>query len=113
MKNVLTLILIGIFYTSSNAQAIANDKIMHFLAGASITSVTYIGLERFELKHNERIVISVVTGIVAGILKETVDSRRGVFDTKDLLATTMGSISIIIPIKIGRKKKRNYENLAH
>jgi len=105
MKKAFTALalLIGMV---TYGQTIAPDKVTHFFAGGLITSTTYIGLNRFEIKESNRILISVGTGIVAGIAKEAYDKGRGgKFDGKDILATALGSISITIPIIIGRKKR--------
>ena len=104
MKKVLTAValLIGMV---GMTQTTPSDKVTHFAAGGFITSTTYIGLNRFELKESNRVLISIGTGIVAGIAKEAYDKGRGgKFDGKDILATALGSVSITIPIIIGRKK---------
>jgi hypothetical protein len=104
MKKVLTTValLIGMV---GMTQTIPSDKVTHFAAGGFITSTTYIGLNLFELKESNRVLISIGTGIVAGIAKEAYDKGRGgKFDGKDILATALGSVSITIPIIIGRKK---------
>lgn len=104
MNKILFLILLTIFTLPTVAQNIELDKKAHFLAGSSISMATYLMLEKSKMKKGEKIAISISVAILAGILKESHDkSKGGVFDTNDLFATTLGSVSIIIPIRLGRK----------
>ena len=71
MKNVLTTValLIGM---AGMTQTIPSDKVTHFAAGGFITSTTYIGLNRFELKESNRDII------FTGDLKDELMSEMGV-----------------------------------
>lgn len=45
-------------------------------------------------KHDCAIFVGILTGMVAGIVKETIDKARGgVFDTWDLLADFLGTFT--------------------
>jgi len=96
----------------SNAQLLSeDDKQRHFVAGAAIGGISYgIILQETENKHLA-FWGSIATSFVAGYLKETRDKRQGAkFDDRDLLATTLGGLSIGVTFDIftrnGRKKGR-------
>ena len=99
---ILSAIFLLPFTTLCQQPKIPYDKQLHFLAGGMITSSTYIILNRFEMPRKQKIFLSIGAGFGAGILKEVYDvglgKDLGYFDLKDILATSLGSISIIIPI---------------
>jgi len=88
-----------------NAQ-IAEDKKKHFIAGATISGLTYSLAKEKLGDPNKALLCSIGAGILAGIAKETLDSTQpgNNFDKKDLLATTLGSISISLTINLFDKK---------
>jgi len=89
------------------SQQIQSDKISHFMAGGVITSSTYISLNRYNISVPKKIGISIGMGLLAGVGKEVWDKQRGgKFDGKDILATSLGSISVTIPIGIGNLKPK-------
>lgn len=88
---------------------IQEDKKKHFIAGSTISGLTYM-LTKKKLKDpNKALLCSIGAGILAGVAKETLDSRQpgNVFDAKDLLATSLGSISISLTINLFDKKIKN------
>ena len=111
MKYILTLLL-ALSLIPSNAQLLTeSDKKMHFGAGVIFGGLSY-GLI-FEETEDKQLALlgSVATAFVAGYIKETYDKRRGgPFDNRDLLATTLGGISIGVTFDIfgreGKKRKR-------
>ena len=107
MNKILLLSVLALFTLPTFSQNIFEpDKVTHYLAGSSVSMGTYLVLDRYEIKRNKKIAISISVGILAGILKESHDkSKGGKFDTNDLLATTLGSITVIIPIRLGRANK--------
>ena len=107
MNKILLLSVLALFTLPTFSKNIFEpDKVTHYLAGSSVSMGTYLVLDRYEITRNKKIAISISVGILAGILKESHDkSKGGKFDTNDLLATTLGSITVIIPIKLGRRSK--------
>jgi uncharacterized membrane protein YjdF len=107
MNKILLLSVLALFTLPTLSQNIFEpDKVTHYLAGSSASMGTYLILDRYEIKRNKKIAISISVGILAGILKESHDkSKGGKFDKNDLLATTLGSITVIIPIRLGRANK--------
>ena len=87
---------------------IADDKILHFAAGGMSGSTGYL-IGDYYLEKPE------LTGIglafASGIFKESYDyARGGKFDTKDLLATTIGGLVIVKIISITKKSKNEKIN---
>tara|TARA_R110001606_G_scaffold87470_1_gene197418 strand:+ start:54 stop:380 length:327 start_codon:yes stop_codon:yes gene_type:complete len=107
INKILLLSVLTLFTLPILSQTIFEpDKVTHYFAGSSVSMGTYLVLDGYEIKQNKKIAISISVGILAGILKESHDkSKGGKFDTNDLLATTLGSITVIIPIKLGRRSK--------
>lgn len=111
MKKLFTLLFI-LFTLNTNAQLLTeHDKQRHFAAGAIIGGISYgIILQETEDKHLA-FWGSIATSFVAGYLKETRDKHQGAkFDDRDLLATTLGGLSIGVTFDIftrnGKKKGR-------
>ena len=78
----------------ASSQDIGKDKYYHFVAGATTAAVA-----------NEINVPKVSSAFAAGFAKESFDYiQYGVFDTKDLLATTLGGIIVNYIIKLIKKK---------
>ena len=117
--NLKTIILFISLLTSTFANSqirigsfsVEQDKAIHYLSGAVITSTVHdLVFEKTKSKH-KAVLYSLTTGIVAGALKEIIDSRQkdNRFDHRDLLATTYGSMSIAAVISLDnifKKKKR-------
>ena len=85
---------------------IAEDKKKHFLAGLTISGLTYaVAHEKFK-DPNKALLCSIGAGLLAGTVKETIDSTKpgNIFDAKDLLATTLGSVSISLTIDLFNRK---------
>ena len=85
---------------------IAEDKKMHFNAGLGIGMVGHMIFQPITKNKKKTILYSVGLSFAAGLTKELIDKRNyGVFDAKDLLATTLGGIAIQIPIAAIVKKE--------
>jgi hypothetical protein len=72
------------------------DKIKHYVAGASISAISYSFVAP-RVSHRDALLISFATGVVAGVAKELYDP---VFDKKDLAATVLGSFTFTITINL-------------
>ncbi len=111
MKYLLLLPFFLFTTLPSNAQLLTEpDKQEHFMAGAFFGTLSYaIVLNKTE-DNRKAFLASVATAVLFGTIKEAVDSRQkgNYFDTRDLLATTYGGISIGITFdliaRIGKKK---------
>ncbi len=112
MKKLLFIIPLLLCFSLSNAQLLAeNDKQKHFAAGALLGGISYgIILQETE---NKKLAFwgSIATSFVAGYIKETSDKNSGYyFDNRDLLATTLGGLSVGVTFDIftrnGKKKGR-------
>ena len=112
MKQILLLALLLLSFTPSHSQLLSeNDKQKHFFAGAVLGGIGYgIILQETE---NKKLAFwgSIATSFVAGYVKETFDKKEGIaFDNRDLLATTLGGLSVGVTFDIftrdGKKKGR-------
>ena len=84
------------------------DKIKHYVAGASISALSYSLVApraSASLSHRDALLISFATGVVAGLAKEIYDP---VFDKKDLAATVLGSVSVGIVINLKSNQSRKH-----
>ena len=108
MKKLLTTIIIILLTLNLNAQ-IQDDKINHFSVGYLIGAVsniqTYELLSMTNINPKTSKVISfgvgVGMGLLAGHLKEKYDSNHeGVYNKQDLKATTVGSLSGSLTVRL-------------
>ena len=72
------------------------DKIKHYVAGASISALSY-SLVANRASHRDALLISFASGVVAGVAKELYDP---VFDKNDLVATVLGSFTFTVTINL-------------
>ena len=87
---VLTVLFVAVLVGCASSQTITKDKYYHFTAGATTAAVA-----------NEINVPKVSSAFVAGFAKETYDYiKYGKFDTRDLIATTLGGVVIKCIIKL-------------
>ena len=84
------------------------DKQKHFAAGAIVSTLTYGVVYKKTKDKNKALVYSIASSIVVGALKELADSRipGSKFDTRDLLATSYGGISIGVTLNLFTRKKK-------
>ena len=102
MKKILVLFA-AVFVGCASSQSIGVDKYYHFAAGATTSAAA----NKLELP-------GVSSAFIAGFTKETYDYvLYGQFDTKDLIATTLGGLIVNYIIKKTnerKNKKRNRQN---
>ena len=81
---------------------------MHFVAGAVTSSFVYDYVYRKTDSKKKALVYSIASSILVGTLKEVADSSQkgNSFDTRDLLATTYGGITLSVTFNIFKKKKK-------
>ena len=82
------------------------DKQMHFTAGAIVSTVTYGVVYNKTKSRKKALLYSIISSVAVGALKELADSRKSdnKFDTRDLLATTYGGISIGVILNLVSRK---------
>jgi cellobiose-specific phosphotransferase system component IIC len=94
VKKILVLFA-AVTVGCASTQDIGKDKYYHFAAGATTAAVA-----------NEMELPRVASSFAAGFAKESYDYiRNGHFDTKDLVATTLGGIVVNYVIKLIKKKR--------
>jgi len=123
MKKVILVLALALGLASTmNVQAqtiegIGDDKIYHFAAGmlfgGGVQAVVYS-----ETGNRKKAVIyGLMSGLTIGLAKELVDEiNYNGFDSKDLLATVLGSVTIVVPFDLifkGHQKKTNWEGLRN
>lgn len=90
MKNIIDKIIGWL-------NGIGADKYKHFALGAVIASITVIALACF-LPKWAVIVGSVAVVAIAAIVKERIDEKA---DNKDILATLLGGVAVLVAYLIG------------
>ena len=100
------LLIILLFPLLSYGQ-IATDKKLHFVAGAGISFVTYATVYSITKDRQKAKIYSVLSALGAGIIKEVIDERKyNGFDSKDILATTLGGLTFTYSIDLLAKRKK-------
>ena len=100
------LLIILLFPLLSYGQ-IATDKKLHFVAGAGISLVTYATVYSITKNRQKAKIYSVASAIFVGLAKELIDENRyNGFDSVDLLATTLGGLTITYSIDLLAKRKK-------
>ena len=99
MKKILVLFA-AVFVGCASSQSIGVDKYYHFAAGATTSAAA----NKLELP-------AVSSAFIAGFTKETYDYvLYGQFDTKDLIATTLGGLIVNYIIKKTNERKNKKRN---
>ena len=95
-KRTYRLVIIATLLSTLSLAQIGQDKYYHFGAGV-ITEYTGNKLE-----------FPIGTAFMIGFGKESLDYiQYGKFDTKDLLATTLGGLAVTLIIKLDNEKNNN------
>ena len=95
-KQTYRLVIIATLLSTLSLAQIGQDKYYHFGAGV-ITEYTGNKLE-----------FPIGTAFMVGFGKESLDYiQYGKFDTKDLLATTIGGLAVTLIIKLDNEKNNN------
>jgi len=92
MERKIILLLLIPFLSFSQ-----QDKVNHFLAGSTISSVTYSVVYLKTKNPKKAFWFGLASGVAAGVAKEIYDP---VFDPKDLAATAAGSFSVSFTITL-------------
>ncbi len=107
MKSLILFCFLLLTFIPSNAQLLTEpDKKEHFMAGAFFGGLAYaIVLDKTE-DNRKAFLASLASAVLFGTIKETFDSRQkgNYFDTRDLLATTYGGLSIGVTFDLIARK---------
>ena len=114
MKRTITLFLL-LLSLISNAQLLTeSDKKMHYAAGGIFGGLAY-GLVMEESDDKlKAFAASVGTALLAGTVKELIDGSKSnnKFDTRDILATTYGGISIGLTFDLVARKGKKGKSIV-
>ena len=95
-KRTYRLVIIATLLSTLSLAQIGQDKYYHFGAGV-ITEYT-----------GNKLDFPIGTAFMVGFGKESLDYiQYGRFDTKDLLATTLGGLAVTLIIKLDNEKNNN------
>ncbi|WP_299110795.1 hypothetical protein [uncultured Winogradskyella sp.] len=108
MKILLTSLTFFIISTS-NAQSISEDEMLHFATGAAISSATYAIVYSKTKNKKKAFWYSLGLSTLAGFSKEIFDKTivQGRFDTGEAVFTGIGGLAASYTFNIftGKKKK--------
>ena len=107
--------LIILFLISINSYSqIGDDKIKHFRAGALFSGSTNFVVYKLTGDTKKAFWYGLAAGVFAGVGKELLDEHKyNGWDNEDLMASALGSITIIIPLNLLEKKhKLKYKNVS-
>jgi uncharacterized protein YfiM (DUF2279 family) len=103
-KLSLSLLLLPLLSFGQYSKQFPLDKQAHFLAGSTISGVTYALVLKKTKNPKKAFIYSLITPLVIGTAKEIYDSRQPThnkgFDGKDLGATVLGGLSVSFVLKI-------------
>lgn len=108
-KLTLILLLISSFIYGQ----IPEDKKLHFVAGSAVSMTTYIAVYTLTEDNKKAFWYSFITPFAVGLVKEIIDEKKYKgFDSKDLLATTLGGATVSLTFNFFDKKhKKKYYSL--
>jgi len=104
MARKVVCLLFGIVTINAFSQ---QDKVKHFVAGSTISFVSYKVLYKKTKNHPKSLLLGMASGILAGVAKEVYDP---VFDKNDLLSTALGSVSVGITIDLLPNRERQHRH---
>ena len=114
MKKILLILLLFVSVTCFSQVPMYKqfDKQIHFSAGTVAATLGYAA--GYNLTHSKfkASLIAIGTSVLVGTLKETYDYfDYGKFDNKDLLATSLGSIPVVLTATIIIHEKQNRKRI--
>ena len=102
----LKLTLALLFLSAITYGQIATDKKLHYIAGAGISFVTYATVYSITKDRKKAKIYSIASAVLAGVVKELIDEKKyNGFDSKDILATSLGGLTISYSIDLLSKSK--------
>ena len=113
MKKLLAILLIFISVAAYSQILPPRDKLLHYIAGAAISDVTYLAVYNHTGNHNKAMLYSLGASIVAGTLKEIYDINRSGFDKRDLAYTAAGGFTVTISFQFNMHNIIFWDNKKH
>lgn len=112
MKKLLVFLLFT-SYTLSSQIYKEQDKQLHFAAGNIAGATGYIWSYQKHQDKKRAIITGVCTAFASGVLKEMYDASQGGYvEHDDILATTLGGITISLTVPLfQRRKLKHYRQL--
>ena len=117
LSRPVLLFLIALLCLQSLSAQIAEDKALHFAAGAVIGGVGGWVASEISDKNDAWIIAGAVgSSLLAGVIKESIDAGKedNSWDNGDIAATALGGLTVGVTISIfnGKSKKKKKNNLA-
>ena len=112
---IIVLIITFCFTSFCSAQYIGPDDKLHLGAGVIISATTYTYVYTSTKNKKKAFWYSLGMSALAGVTKEFIDvSENELFDTKELVETTVGGLfaSTTLDLFVGKKKKEKLKNVA-
>ena len=105
MKKFFIVLLIPTFLFLQDFKE--RDKQLHFIAGTVFGSLGYDFVYQRTKDKKKAILGGIAFSTLAGLAKELADSEmyEQKFDKKDLIATSIGGITVSLTIPLFKKKK--------
>jgi len=102
MKMLALFLLVPALSFGQTETNIPVDKQLHYLAGSTISGLTYGVVMNITENKKKAFIYSLITPVVIGFFKEVYDSQKpnGVFDGKDFGATVLGGLTISLIFKL-------------
>ncbi len=93
--------------SSASYGQIAEDKKLHFIVGAGVSAITYVTVLEITNDTKKAFWYSFGMSVLAGVTKELIDQRvyKG-FDSKDILATSLGGVSVSFTFNLFDKQQK-------
>jgi putative lipoprotein len=115
IKNIVVVILLLIYLPIHGQQFILqeHDKQLHFGAGMITSALGYTWSYNKHQDKKRAMITGICTSFAAGVAKELFDGgiMGGYVDHRDILATTMGGLTMSVTIPLFQPKKKRYRQL--
>lgn len=106
MKRII--LTVSLFASSMAISQVATDKVLHFMLGAIVGQSTSYLVNELTDNPKKAFIISFASTLAVGLGKELYDQYiYGGFDLKDLLATSLGGLSVTIPMSVFQVNRKN------
>ena len=106
MKTIKITLLLMLLSCISYGQ-LAHDKKLHIIAGAGVSAVTYAITLEITRDTKNAFWYSFGSAVLAGLIKEIIDeSKYGGFDSRDLLASSIGGLTVSTTLNLFHKQQK-------
>lgn len=113
IKRTYRLVVIATLLSAFTFSQIQEDKKLHYAAGNIIGAAAYVYSYNKHQDKKKAFINGVCTAFAAGVVKEIYDGENdGYVEHEDILATTLGGITITAILHLlNKNKKSNYRIL--